>query len=65
MAASERAPRPSRRPLPAVSSMQAKCFARHFLENIEVSLAPGYKPDWQMWPIPNPRDGLRVTVRAV
>ncbi len=44
--------------------MQAKCFARHFLENIEVSLAPGYKPDWQMWPIPKPRDGLRVTVRA-
>ncbi|MBR0707729.1 cytochrome P450 [Bradyrhizobium liaoningense] len=45
--------------------MQAKCFARHFLQNIEVSLAPGYKPDWQMWPIPKPRDGLRVTVKAV
>ena len=41
--------------------MQAKCFARHFLQNIEVSLEPGYKPDWQMWPIPKPRDGLRVS----
>lgn len=45
--------------------MQAKCFARHFLQNIEVSLEPGYKPDWQMWPIPKPRDGLKVRVRAV
>jgi len=40
--------------------MQAKCFARHFLQNLEVSLEPGYTPDWQMWPIPKPRDGLRV-----
>jgi cytochrome P450 len=45
--------------------MQAKCFARHFLQNIEVSLEPGYKPDWQMWPIPKPRDGLRVQIRSL
>ena len=45
--------------------MQAKCFARHFLQNIEVSLEPGYKPDWQMWPIPKPRDGLKVVLKAV
>ena len=45
--------------------MQAKCFARHFLQNLEVSLEPGYKPDWQMWPIPKPRDGLRVVLKAV
>jgi cytochrome P450 len=45
--------------------MQAKCFARHFLQNLEVSLPPGYRPEWQMWPIPKPRDGLRVTVKAV
>ena len=25
---------------------------------------PGYKPDWQMWPIPKPKDGLRVTLKA-
>ena len=37
--------------------MQAKCFARHFLQNLSVSLEPGYKPDWQMWPIPKPKDG--------
>jgi cytochrome P450 len=45
--------------------MQAKTFARHFLQNVEVSLAPGYKPDWQMWPIPKPRDGLKVTIKPV
>jgi cytochrome P450 len=45
--------------------MQAKTFARHFLQNLEVSVAPGYKPQWQMWPIPKPRDGLRVTVKAI
>ena len=45
--------------------MQAKCFARHFLQNLEVSLEPGYTPYWQMWPIPKPRDGLRVTLTPV
>ena len=45
--------------------MQAKCFARHFVQNLSVSLQPGYKPDWQMWPIPKPRDGLKVVLRAV
>jgi cytochrome P450 len=45
--------------------MQAKCFARHFLQNLSVSLEPGYTPDWQMWPIPKPKDGLRVTLTPV
>jgi hypothetical protein len=45
--------------------MQAKCFARHFLQNLEVSLEPGTKTDWQMWPIPKPRDGLRVVISPV
>jgi cytochrome P450 len=45
------------------ANMQAKCFARHFLQNLEVALATGYRCDWQMWPIPRPRDGLRVSVK--
>jgi len=45
--------------------MQAKTFARHFLQNLEVSLEPGYKADWQMWPIPKPRDGLKVKIKPV
>ena len=40
--------------------MQAKCFARHLLEAFEVSLPPGYRPKWQMAPIPKPKDGLKV-----
>jgi cytochrome P450 len=45
--------------------MQAKTFARHFLQNLDVSLPAGYKPDWQMWPIPKPKDGLRVMVKPI
>jgi cytochrome P450 len=45
--------------------MQAKCFAWHFLRELTVSVAPTYKPAWQMWPIPKPKDGLHVTVAAL
>ncbi len=45
--------------------MQAKCFAWHALNAFEVSIAPDYRPDWSMWPIPYPRDGLEVTLRAM
>jgi cytochrome P450 len=44
--------------------MQAKCFARHFLQNLDVSMPKDFEPDWQMWPIPKPRDGLRVVLAA-
>jgi cytochrome P450 len=44
--------------------MQAKCFARHFLQNLDVSMSKDFEPDWQMWPIPKPRDGLRVVLAA-
>jgi cytochrome P450 len=44
------------------ANMQAMCFARHFLQNVKVSFQPGYTPEWQMWPIPKPKDGLRVTL---
>jgi cytochrome P450 len=43
--------------------MQAKCFTRHLLANVAVGLEPGYATSWKMWPIPQPRDGLRVTIR--
>ncbi len=44
--------------------MQAKCFAYHFFGAAKSSVAPGYAPKWQLWPIPKPRDGLRVRLRA-
>ena len=42
--------------------MQAKCFIRHLLQNLQVAAALGYCPEWQMWPIPRPKDGLLITV---
>ena len=39
---------------------QAKCFFYHLLRTTRISLAPGYAPRWQMWPIPKPRDGLVI-----
>ena len=42
--------------------MQAKCFAWHFLDSVRVDIAPRYVPDWRMWPIPFPPDGLEVTL---
>jgi cytochrome P450 len=42
--------------------MQAKCFAYHFLSTSEVSVEPRYEPDWKLWPMPQPRDGLRVSL---
>jgi cytochrome P450 len=42
--------------------MQAKCFTRHLLQRLQITVAPGYSPAWKMWPIPQPKDGLRVTL---
>jgi cytochrome P450 len=42
--------------------MQAKCFTWHFLRRFQVSIEERYRPAWRMWPIPQPRDGLRVTL---
>ena len=40
--------------------MQAKCFAYHLFTTAEVTVAPDYRPEWKLWPIPQPRDGLQV-----
>jgi cytochrome P450 len=45
--------------------MQAKCFVRHLLSQVSLSLQPGYTPAWKMWPIPQPRDGLVVTLTPI
>ena len=45
--------------------LQAKCFAYNLLTTTGVAIAPGYRPDWQLTPIPRPRDGLRVTLRRL
>jgi len=45
--------------------MQAKCFTWHLLNKFQVSIPPDHRPDWKMWPIPYPRDGLSVTLKPV
>ena len=45
--------------------MQAKCFAWHLFAKNRVTTAPGYRPDWKLWPIPQPRDGLRVQLKPI
>src|SRR3546814_10006465 len=40
--------------------MQAKIFFHHVLTTHRIRVADGYAPDWQMWPIPRPKDGLTV-----
>ena len=45
--------------------MQAKCFTWHFLNYFQVTITGNYQPNWRMWPIPYPRDGLMVQLNAV
>lgn len=45
--------------------MQAKSFAWHFLNNFQVTIPRAYRPEWRMWPIPYPKDGLAVTLAPV
>jgi len=45
--------------------MQAKSFFYHLLTTTAVSLAPQYAPQWQMWPIPKPRDGLQIRIQRI
>jgi cytochrome P450 len=40
--------------------MQVKLFMHHLLTQARVEVADGYAPQWQPWPIPKPKDGLKV-----
>jgi cytochrome P450 len=42
--------------------MQMKLFMHHLLTQARVEVAEGYAPEWQPWPIPKPKDGLRVRI---
>lgn len=42
------------------ATMQTKLLVHHILTRYRVEVEPGYAPVWQPWPIPKPRDGLRV-----
>ena len=40
--------------------MQMKILMHHILTQNRVVVEPGYNPAWQSWPIPQPKDGLKV-----
>ena len=45
--------------------MQVKIFMHHLLTSVRVEIADGYEPEWQPWPIPKPKDGLKVHFRPL
>jgi len=40
--------------------MQVKILMAQLLQRYRIEAEPGYRPSWQDWPIPQPRDGLKV-----
>ena len=45
--------------------LQMKIFMHHLLTNVRIEIDDGYAPEWQAWPIPKPKDGLKVRLVAV
>ncbi len=41
--------------------MQVKILLAQLLQRYRIEVPAGYSPEWQDWPIPQPRDGLKVT----
>lgn len=44
--------------------MQVKVLLAQMLPRYRVELAAG-DPDWQAWPIPKPKDGLKIALKAI
>jgi cytochrome P450 len=42
--------------------MQVKILMAQMLQRYRVEVEDGYEPEWQPWPIPKPKDGLRITL---
>ena len=45
--------------------MQIKILMAHLLTRYRIEVAEGYAPDWQAWPIPQPRDGLQIRLTPI
>lgn len=45
--------------------MQIKVIMAQILQRYEVIVPAGYEPEWQPWPIPQPKDGLKLTFNAL
>jgi cytochrome P450 len=45
--------------------MQIKVLMAQILTRYRIEIEPGYAPEWQPWPIPKPKDGLKVRFVAL
>lgn len=45
--------------------MQVKILMAQLLQRYRIEAREGYSPDWQPWPIPQPKDGLKVEFKAL
>jgi cytochrome P450 len=45
--------------------MQVKVLMAHLLTRYRIEIEPVYAPKWQAWPIPKPRDGLKVSLKPI
>jgi len=45
--------------------MQIKVLLAQLLQRYRIEVAEGYSPDWQPWPIPQPKDGLQVNFKPL
>ena len=45
--------------------MQVKILMAQLLQRYRIEVADGYAPEWQPWPIPKPKDGLKVTFKPL
>ncbi|WP_120716585.1 cytochrome P450 [Tsuneonella amylolytica] len=45
--------------------MQVKILLAQLLQRYRIEIAEGYEPEWQPWPIPKPKDGLKVTFKPL
>lgn len=45
--------------------MQVKILLSQLLQRYAIEIEPGYVPAWQPWPIPKPKDGLKLRFRPL
>ncbi|MDT8280115.1 MAG: cytochrome P450 [Erythrobacter sp.] len=45
--------------------MQVKILLAQLLQRYRIEVEAGYNPDWQDWPIPQPKDGLKVKFKPL
>ena len=47
------------------ATMQIRILVAHLLSRYHIELLPGAGADWQIFPIPRPKDGLPVTFKPL